>query len=261
MLLSGEMSDPNSSEIPQFTTAEYSQPAGDRCAACKQPITAQYYRVYGKMACPSCAEQLQRTLPRDSHSAYVRWILFGAGAALLGLIFYSGFTILTGLYVGYISFAVGWFVAKAILLGSKGVGGRRYQILAVLLTYAAVSVAAIPIAVYYQMKSKDQKPAVERAQQPPSADGQASHSQDSDSRIPVEPEPQPKMSLGAAVAQLLIIGLASPFLELQNPVHGLIGLVILFAGLRIAWRMTAGVPAAALDGPFDNSASASSSMR
>jgi hypothetical protein len=33
--------------------------------------------------------------------------------------------------------------------------------------------------------------------------------------------------------------LASPVLDLADPVHGLIGLVILAVGLRIAWRLTA----------------------
>ncbi|HKR95402.1 MAG TPA: hypothetical protein VJW55_08580, partial [Candidatus Angelobacter sp.] len=53
-----------------------------------------------------------------------------------------------------------------------------------------------------------------------------------------------------------LAGLASPFLELQNPVYGLIGLVILFVGIRIAWRLTQG-RSAAIDGPFDNAAAAS----
>jgi hypothetical protein len=38
---------------------------------------------------------------------------------------------------------------------------------------------------------------------------------------------------------LVLWGIASPFLELQYGVFGIIGLVILFVGLRIAWRVTA----------------------
>jgi hypothetical protein len=37
-----------------------------------------------------------------------------------------------------------------------------------------------------------------------------------------------------------LIGIASPFLDLQNPTHGIIGLIILFVGLRFAWQFTAG---------------------
>jgi hypothetical protein len=50
----------------------------------------------------------------------------------------------------------------------------------------------------------------------------------------------PKMSAAKAVGVLTVIGLVSPFLALSDPMHGLIGLIILFVGVRIAWRMTAG---------------------
>jgi hypothetical protein len=51
------------------------------------------------------------------------------------------------------------------------------------------------------------------------------------------------------LVQLLFIGLASPFLELRDPLHGIIGLVILFVGLRIAYGMTAAKPLE-VDGPY-----------
>jgi hypothetical protein len=71
--------------------------------------------------------------------------LYGIGAAVAGLILYATFAIATGIVIGYVSLAVGWMVGKAILKGSGGVGGRRYRITAALLTYAAVSMAAVPI--------------------------------------------------------------------------------------------------------------------
>ena len=63
------------------------------------------------------------------------------------------------------------------------------------------------------------------------------------------------MGLGAAVGLMVLVGLASPFLELQDPFHGIIGLVILFVGIRIAWKLTAGVKVDIL-GPFDRNAPA-----
>jgi hypothetical protein len=48
------------------------------------------------------------------------------------------------------------------------------------------------------------------------------------------------MSFGKAIGLLALIGIASPFLDLQNPTHGIIGLIILFVGLRFAWQFTAG---------------------
>jgi hypothetical protein len=200
------------------------------------------------MACEGCVQELQRRQPADSHAGYVRGILFGVGAAIVGMAGYAGFTILTGIYIGYVSLAVGWLVGKAIMLGSNGIGGRRYQIAAVILTYAAVSIAAVPIAISYQLKAKSQTESVQPQQQQSAGDAENSQ--------PEQTQPKPKLSFGAAILQLLVIGLASPFLELQDPLHGIIGLIILMVGIRIAWQITAGSRRANIDGPYENSSAA-----
>ena len=60
------------------------------------------------------------------------------------------------------------------------------------------------------------------------------------------------VSYGAFAVRMLGIGLISPFLELQDPVHGAIGLFILFIGLRIAWQLTASAPLD-VEGPYSHS--------
>jgi hypothetical protein len=175
-------------------------------------------------------------------------MLFGIGAAVVGMAGYAGFTILTGLYIGYVSLAVGWLVGKAIMLGSKGIGGKRFQIAAVILTYAAVSLAAVPIALFYHQKAKSQSESVQTQQQQSSANPETNQ--------PDHTEAKSKLSFGAAILQLLIIGLASPFLELQDPLHGIIGLIILMVGIRIAWQITAGTRRAKIEGPYENSSAA-----
>lgn len=190
---------------------------------------------------------MEQRLPKDSHSTYVRGILFGIGAAIIGMIGYAAFTIITNLYIGYVSLAVGWFVAKAIITGSKGIGGRRYQIAALLLTYAAVSIAAVPIAISYQIKHKSeiatqQKKAQQQAQADEASQGD-------------QPTAKSKPSLGSIAARLLMLGLASPFLELRDP-SGFIGLIIVAIGLRIAWRMTAARAQVSVQGPYDKASAA-----
>jgi hypothetical protein len=54
---------------------------------------------------------------------------------------------------------------------------------------------------------------------------------------------------------MLFAGLASPFLELQSGVSGILGLVILFVGIRIAWKITSAPPLEIL-GPFQANAPA-----
>jgi hypothetical protein len=220
------------SGTPQFGTAEY-QPQGsdDKCKTCGEPITGQYFRVNEVVTCPTCAQKASSLLPKDSSQVFMRALICGAVGALAGLILYAGVGIITGLEIGYVSVAVGWLVGKGILLGSGGVGGRRYQIAAVILTYIAVSMSAVPIILYQVANDGDSKTQEERV-----ADKADPNSAETKSGDPESSE----MSFGAAMGTLVLVGLASPLLGLSSPVSGLIGLVILFVGIQIAWRMTAG---------------------
>jgi len=252
---------------PQFETVEYAPTAGG-CVLCNEPIKGTYYRVNGEMACSQCVER-ERSAQGNANKYYPRSLMYGIGAAVVGMIGYATFEIATGWIIGYVSLAVGWLVGKAMLKGSNGFGGRKYQITAVVLTYAAVSLAAVPVMIHQLSKEKP-VPAPNASQQlvapppTPQTDQQtnsgASDSQpsvtvtpDSNKTEPVtseaEPKEKPKMGIGKALGLLALIGLASPFLELSSPLHGIIGLVILFVGMQIAWKMTAR-PKLLIDGPF-----------
>jgi hypothetical protein len=189
------------SQTPQFGTAEY-VPGDSKmsCAACRQPIRGQYFQIKASPVCGPCAEQIRAQAIPDSHGAFVRALAFGIVGALVGMGLYVAFAVATGLIIGYVSLAVGFIVGKAMQIGSGGVGGRRYQLTAVLLTYFAVSMSAVPIAVVQTHASID---------------------------------------WAKAVGPLAWVGIASPILDLRDPVQGLIGLVILFVGIRFAWRFTA----------------------
>ena len=233
-------------DVPQFATAEYAHiPGTERCRICSSFIADNYYRVNNQMACAKCAGEAREGQPSDSHAAFARALLLGGGAALLGLILYATFTIATNFYFGYIALGVGWLVAKAMLKGSNGIGGRRYQIAAVLLTYIAISVAAVPIGIAGAIKERKAN-----AEQQKRADEAAANSRDNSGTADgALSAPKASAGLGGLLLQLLMLGLASPFMELQDPVHGLIGLVILFVGLRIAFQLTAARPLE-VDGPY-----------
>ena len=231
---------------PQFGTAEYGS-SGDRCKLCQQPIGSVYYRINDAMVCPSCADRARTERAKDSHAAYVRGLTAGIGAAIAGLVAYALISILLqGWVISYMSFGVGWLVGIAMMKASGGVGGRRYQIAAVLLTYAAVSMAAIPIGIYFASENhaKQTQQQKQQADQPPSDDESASQGTSSSPRTPV--------SLGSLLARLALLGLVSPFYDLKSdPFWGAMGLVILFVGMKIAWRITAGRPMEVF-GPFNN---------
>jgi hypothetical protein len=196
----------------------------------------------------------------------------GLGGALVGLILYAAVGILLHVEIGFVSLAVGFIVGKAMMRGSGNIGGRRYQWTAVLLTYAAVSLSAVPIAIS-QYNSVDHKPlppikrkaepqasapaAAEQAPaQPGSTDAAAPQAVEAPEAAtagdtPARPQGKPRMSFGRAMVALLMLGLASPLLEFAgNPVSALIGIVILFVGIRIAWRITAGARLPTVAGPY-----------
>jgi hypothetical protein len=216
------MEEKMSNGVPQFTTAEYSGSANNTaCKSCGQPISGAYYQVNGALTCSPCTQQIKDQMLKVSHAAFARGVLFGSVAAILGLILYVTVALTTGLIIGFVSLAVGYMVGKAIVMGSGGLGGRRYQIAAVLLTYIAVSLSAVPIAISQHMK-------------PRGAQQEQAHGSDSAAAR------APKMSPAKVMATLAFLGLASPFLDLADPAHGIIGLIILFVGIRIAWQLTAG---------------------
>lgn len=202
-------------DTPQFSTAEYIPPPTiQRCHFCSTPLVSDYYRVGGKTACAGCAAAAREgTATGQSNTAFTRALLLGVVAAIVGLACYSAFTIATNLYVGYVALGVGYIVAKAMKAGSGGLGGRPYQITAVILTYLAIALAEIPI-ILWSLRA----------------------------RIP-------SGHILAVAIRLLPVGLESPILAMRSPVHGLINAVILFVGLQIAWRGTAAT-GVAVEGPF-----------
>ena len=191
---------------PQFLTAEYRKETPTQlCGQCGGKMGIRSFVLNSKLVCDRCAAVAHPV----GHAAFVRGVVFGAGAAVLGLAFYATFTIVTHFYFGYIALAVGWLVAKAMMMGSRGVGGTRYQIAAVALTYAAISLASVPIL-------------IARVLQDAADRGTQMH-----------------VNWANLAGKLVTWGIASPFLELRGGAFGVIGLVILFVGLRIAYRMTA----------------------
>jgi uncharacterized protein (DUF983 family) len=235
----------------QFATAgNVGSQSRDQCQFCHQPIGTNYYRVNDAMACPSCVENKRKERAQDAPAAYVRGLAAGVGAALVGMIGYALIAIiLQGWVISLMSVGVGLLVATAMIRASKGVGGRRYQIAAVLLTYAAVSTAAIPIWVYFanqhraQQTEQQKLEAEQRQLERESGQEQQERSHENGDSV---------ASIGAWIGKAALLGLASPFLKLQgDPYWGAMGLLILFFGMRVAWRIAAGHPFEVY-GPFDN---------
>jgi len=127
-----------------FERADFSEerPAAS-CRWCTRGLGGEYFDVQGRRVCSVCAERARELSPADTRAAFVRSVLFGVIAAgISGLAYFSlcrtpagGFLMVTSLGVGYV-------IGKAMRTGSGGIGGRRYQVTAAVLTYAAVVIAS-----------------------------------------------------------------------------------------------------------------------
>src|ERR1039457_5168109 len=212
---------PPSPQDLQFQHAEpiadvtSSEGSAQTCVVCKQPAGSTYFQAQGQVVCPLCAERIQAVQQAAPALSLMRAALYGGAAALGGFALYALVAIVLHAEIGIIAILVGWMVGKAIRHASYGRGGRPQQILAVVLTYFAITTRYIPVIVYHLAKD------------PPPVEAQGA---------PAEARPRPNVS-GLAL-YLLMLAAVAPFLQLTSGFGGLISLFILFMGLRYAWKLT-----------------------
>ena len=137
--------------------------------------------------------------------AFARAIVFGAVAALGGAIVYA-IVGLSGFMVSIVAIGVAWLIAKAMMAGSNGIGGRPYQVAAVILTYFAVNLGELLAPLW---------------------------------RAHAQGLPLSRM-INPLTLRFLFL---APFLQLSgNAFNGILGAIILLIGMRAAWQMTSGGP-------------------
>lgn len=248
-LISLGLNEPRKTELPaadelQFQRAEPVSKTGEpapaptrRCVACKQPIAETYFHAQGQVVCPRCAALIQAGQQAPPAHSLLTAALYGIGAALAGCAIYATVAIVTGYEMALIAILVGYMVGKAVRQGSKG-GGRPQQVLAVCLTYFAISTSYIPVAIY-RVRSHRAVASQAASEATPDTTTKAP------SRLPA-----PRRSMGSAVLVLLLFGLAAPFLMLRAGVGAILSLIIILIGLRQAWRLT-GRADILITGPYE----------
>jgi hypothetical protein len=211
--------------------------SGLACVVCQQPVGGTHYQAQGQQAvCLLCAERIRAAQQAAPELSLLRAALYGGGAALAGCALYAAVAIVLKAEIGLIAILVGWMVGKAIRHASSGRGGRRQQILAVLLTYFAITTSYIPVILYHA--ATNPRSVARQAQTP---DAPASNDAPTQAR--------PRMSFGTAALFLLVLTAVAPFLSLTSGVSAWIGLFIIFIGLQYAWKLT-GRREIVLTGPY-----------
>ena len=116
------------------------------CTACSRPIDRDYYHLNGKVTCESCRNAIADAVATpEGVLPFVRAAGLGILAAIAGAAIYYGVIALANLEIGIIAIAIGYMVGWAVRKGAGGRGGRRFQVLAVVLTYCAIGLAYAPL--------------------------------------------------------------------------------------------------------------------
>lgn len=182
------------------------------CSICSNIVPFAYFRMRGQIACESCALRATIGRPAMSDAAFVSALFFGVCGAMFSLILCAACSMLTHASSLYFVWFIGWLVGKAMKQGSNGLGGLRFQLFAVTLTYAGISLAGA-LAELIQIFSSS----------------------------PVLPQ--------NGLASALQSAILSPVRLDGDPVIAGIRLIVLAVGLCIAWRLTA-PESIRVDGPY-----------
>ncbi len=233
-----------------FERADYAEGAdsGPPCGACQGPLKGQYWQWQKQMLCAGCRERFAGELAASQSAASLGAAALRGGAVALGCgIAYAIFVAATDIQFALITIGIGFLIAKVVRKASRGIGGRRFQVLAVVLTYLASAMGYAP-AVWKGVKSAAKEPTAQVAPAAP-----AGSAEPTPTAKPVSPGPssdaKAKPSVGglvAALAFLFALTLAAPILAAPEAPLGL--LIVLF-GLWEAWKLSRGLPLT-IEGPF-----------
>ncbi len=197
-----------------FEKADFVEPLPPlACLACKQPITATYHELNGRPICASCLAAFEAHLAHvRSLRTFGRAALYGGAAAAAGSVAWHFITKVTGYELAIVAIGIGIGVGHAVRHATYGMGGKRYQALAMFLTYSAIVLTYIPMILSALKKGQ-----------------------------PAAPLLPPPTLVQFVSAWALLIGIAyvAPFLA---GMKNILGLLIIGIGLYEAWKYTAAAP-------------------
>lgn len=136
------------SQFEPLTFEASAAPGAASCKLCGTALRGSYHMVNDDITCAKCRFAAEERLQGGTSAAgLARAIAFGIGAALVGAAAYYAFTKATGMEWALLTGLVGLGVGKAVNIGGNGHGGRKFQIVALALTWFAMAGAYMPFMV------------------------------------------------------------------------------------------------------------------
>jgi hypothetical protein len=210
------------------------------CHACQRTLHTEYFDVSGHTTCDGCRSNIDALLqtPRGI-SPLLKAGIFGTVAGIFGAAIYYAVIAIANLEVGIVAILIGYMVGYAVRKGAGGRGGRRFQVLAVVLTYSAVALAYAPMAVQGALSDSHKD--------------ETSVSTSEAQKAPTLEENATSPSASKLVMFVLLFAgfiFVLPVLVIAGSLpSGLISAAIIFFGMQQAWKMT-GRPALQITGPY-----------
>jgi hypothetical protein len=216
------------------------------CTACQTSIETTYFDVNGGILCRLCrtrAESAGET-PRGI-VPFMTAGVYGLGAGVVGAIIYYAVIAITHLEIGLVAILIGYMVGYAVHKGAGLRGARRFQVLAVVLTYLSIALAYSPMVIKQAIDG-------DRSAQNAAAATTSSNS------YTTTPNQNGPVATGRPSGRRLLLSLvllaafiaALPVLAVFGSLpSGLISGFIIFIGMRQAWRMT-GARSLQILGPY-----------
>lgn len=229
-----------------------------QCSNCRRPIVSASYEAGGHILCPPCKGELAALV--TDKGQYLKALAYGVGGAAVGTIIYFAVAAITGFEIGLVAILVGGLVGRGISKDSGGVGGQRYQLTAVFLTYVAISLSYGGLIVKEIASNATPRDTVASADSlddrapAPNLSEFSLDAPDSAAAVPGAPADSVATAhagaFGLALGALFVPQLTLPLLVAFSNLPGsLIGLLIVGYGLWQAWKMN-GKPHVVITGPF-----------
>jgi len=219
-------------------------PAAATCTACQKALDTEYHSVNDHAVCRTCRDAIEEAAqsPRGAWP-FIRAGLFGLGAGIVGAAIYYGVIALANLEIGIVAILIGYMVGYAVRRGAGGRGGRRFQVLAIALTYGAVALAYTPVVI---------KAALDQ-EKTDTASAITKNTAGTPAPTPLsEPANEEPPARGGIIGLIFFLGFiaALPVIMVVGTLpSGLISAAIIFFGMRQAWVMTA-APSLRISGPY-----------
>jgi len=131
------------------------------CSECRAPMRDRYFALNERPICAKCRPAFAQRIERGTSSAAYQRAFFNglvvalAGAAVLG----AGVLFIPFVRI-FAVVAIGHYVGKRVMAATDGYGGRRYQIMAVALTYFSIGLGSLIPAVNEARETAERRRAI-----------------------------------------------------------------------------------------------------